>query len=479
MRFFALAMFLSISYIAPIFSYSSLNKSDPCPMFNCVDPQDFLTSNYRAQFKGMETEYPVPETFSMALNVFMQKANRGRDLEGHKVYLGDLQGRWNVVGLFYDPVVAEKIFSQSYISSDTQGYADCVEFITTPTNADPNQNFGFFQVPVSYKKYGVRFEFNLQITNDIGFRLDLGVVDIKQTASFIDLTSAAYTTSCYGNTPSSGQITCAGEDCCNNTICCIDTYACDCKTFVIKDIMRQFCKVARTIGLDISDFSTTGGEDPILSLYLRHVYDVNTNRQSFPLILFTPFLVVEGTIPIGKLQNYSKAFSLSTGNNGHAGLGFYGGFNVDFVDTVAIGFDAGMMHYFPKEFPCYWFPTNCLQSGIFPVKLPVKISPGTNWRFNAQMAAYHFLDRLSFYVQYSFVTHETDCLEVLQEPPPGQNIIVEQARTLTRWQSQFATSSLYYDISPNITLGLVWQAPISQRNAYRSMTILGSIVATF
>lgn len=51
MRFFALAMFLSISYIAPIFSYSSLNKSDPCPMFNCVDPQDFLTSNYRAQFK--------------------------------------------------------------------------------------------------------------------------------------------------------------------------------------------------------------------------------------------------------------------------------------------------------------------------------------------------------------------------------------------------------------------------------------------
>ena len=125
-------------------------------------------------------------------------------------------------------------------------------------------------------------------------------------------------------------------------------------------------------------------------------------------------------------------------------------------------------------------PTNQFQAGIFATQATLDIQPGINWYFGATLSAYHFLDRLSFYVQYLIVTHDKDCFKVRSTSAPTvADVLVGKMREESDWQVQLANVALNYDISPNIALGFLWQAPIKQRNAYRSTTIMGSIVINY
>jgi hypothetical protein len=49
----------------------------------------------------------------------------------------------------------------------------------------------------------------------------------------------------------------------------------------------------------------------------------------------------------------------------------------------------------------------------------------------------------------------------------------------SKFQTQILNTSLYFEISPNITLGFAAQWPIMQRNSYRSTTFLGTIRAMY
>ena len=79
-------------------------------------------------------------------------------------------------------------------------------------------------------------------------------------------------------------------------------------------------------------------------------------------------------------------------------VNFNAGMNFDFVETVEIGTEVGYSHFFKKDFDNYRAPTNVLQSGIFPYSTNVSVQPGDTAYVAGKLAAYHFLDRLSFHV---------------------------------------------------------------------------------
>ncbi len=453
--------------------YSNLTNNDPYPLYTCIDPQDYLTEWDRA--RAMRIEVPsYMEHMQFAVNVFGQKAKYGTDVKGRTSTLGDLQGRWNILGLFYDPTTAQNLINNLQLPADSS----CVNFITTPTCVDSNEQFGFFMVPVNYKKYGVRFQAAFQLPCDFGLKLDFGIVDIKQTASFVDLTCSASGTSCVGNSETPGTGNCATSDCCNNTIFCVESFDVNCKALVINDIMKQLCVVANTINLNIDDYHATGVEDIRLTGYWRRLFYINQDRPTYPEVIVMPFVTAEVGIPAHKKHNYRNQFEISPGNNGHTSAGMTAGWNVHFLESVNIGMEASVTKFFPLDFCNYRLPNDCFQSGIFPLYTEVKLHPGINWRFSAQMAAYHFIDRLSFFVQYCFISHSQDTI-CLKNPAQNNMFLIKRAEFLTKWESQQANSSLYYDVSPNIKLGFVWQAPLGRRNAYKTTTLMGSFVATF
>ena len=49
----------------------------------------------------------------------------------------------------------------------------------------------------------------------------------------------------------------------------------------------------------------------------------------------------------------------------------------------------------------------------------------------------------------------------------------------SRWSNHVVNVGLTYDISPNIALGFLWQAPVAQHNSYRQTTLMGSFIVNW
>ena len=249
--------------------------------------------------------------------------------------------------------------------------------------------------------------------------------------------------------------------------------------------MRQKDLIAKTLKLNIKDFDTHGMEDTHVNLYWRHVFPVNQHREGWPYFLIMPFVLVESVLPTGKKINENCLFALPTGNNGHTGLGLTAGLNIDFVETIEIGVMAGMTKYNSRRYHAMPVPVQEFQVGMLPYKADLTREPGMNWNFGALMHARHFLYQLSFWAQYMVVSHSKDkfCnVTVLPLTAADTNPPVALTNKMSEeslWHSHVFNVGATYDISPNIALGFFWQAPVSRRNAYRSTTVMGSLIVNW
>jgi hypothetical protein len=475
---------------------TTLNNNDPYPIYTSADPHDLLTMRYKNTFKDYGNPF-IGDRLKFSLSVFRQSANRGTGINDTKFTdstcafmvsnpcknstpLGDLKGRWNMLSLFYDPVVAATLESVLGIPADI--IATCS--LNQPAATDVNKEYGFFSVPITYRKFGIRFEADLALSCDMGLRIQGGVADIRQTASFNDLTCTSSGLSCISSDPTADIM---DMNSCFGT-CCIDTVTCSCKKVVIDDIMKKVHTIACNLGMNIRDFHEFGIEDLRIGGYLRHVFVANEDRPSWPLFLFTPFFTFDVSIPLAQARKFNHLFSLGAGNNHHTSAGFTTGFSIDFVETVEIAFEAGLTSFFRHTHNNYPVPTNGLQAGMFPRLATVEIKPGSNWHFGATLNAYYFLDRLSVFAQYLFINHDPDCFSVqainplltsIPDTDTPANILAGKLREESKWEVQVINVGANYDIAPQCALGFIWQAPLSRRNAYRSTTIMGSIVFTF
>ncbi len=148
--------------------------------------------------------------FSLAFSGYYQKASCSRNYDREKVPLGDLKGRWHMLGMLYGPVPTAivpgaPVFPEN-LTGKRLGEAKTAIFAANlppgpPANSanrtvsssfiltDSTEEVGFFSVPIKYRKHGVRFEVCFQPFTDFGVVVQGGYADLKQTATgFINLT---------------------------------------------------------------------------------------------------------------------------------------------------------------------------------------------------------------------------------------------------------------------------------------------------
>lgn len=516
---------------------STLARNDPYPMFKAVDPQEFLFTWDSLYLKGIPNEIERSQKISLALSPFGQNACVGKNACGSRVPLGDLNGRWNMVGLLMGPLPNGKTLPpslQTALFNIFPGIAPGT--LNDPNIIDVNQTFGFFSVPLRYLKRGLRWDFEAMLTCNLGFSFQGGVADICQkVTAFDNLTCISCTAPTPCNGPSLGNSTtstqvgtsavpitpcnsCPGTPvyytnqnglnvpitCCNrvtdiNIPCCgrfmpvsgtnaptnpnqqfNSLYPNYDANHVNQFLMNELPVIAQEIGLNICNFHKVSAEDLRFNLFWRDGCMVNKGRAGWPEFLFIPYLMVSGSIATADAKNPNCAFALPFGNNGHHSLGASGGFEIDFTDTIEIGVDFGFTGFFGRDFCDYRVPNQVpdkqCQLAIYPFTTSVHIDPGFNWTFGAKLLAYQFIDRLSFYFQYILLHHEDDKI-CLKQPDPAFRPEILEAQS--SFKAQLANIGFYYDISPNINLGLLWQAPLWQRNAYASTTVLFSIWGTW
>ena len=449
---------------------SSLAKNDAYPMFSSLDPAMFLLGYEKLKYRNIEWAKEKGRYASLAISPFAQNADKGKPIEGQSPIkglckednitdcsdaLGDLTGRTGMIALIYGPLpegvnqwtstlqtARENLFPDQ-VMTDPNAVLD------DPMKIDTNQDFGYFSFPLKYRKRGVRFDIYLQFWDDIGVSIQTGVSSIRQTIQKrINLTDEVLDPSRFGLTEEQ----------------------------VNTNLMEPFENIAQEIDLDVCNFQQNSIEEIRLSLYWRHAYEINKNKYDFPYLLVIPYLEVGGSTSPGKKKDPNKFFGLPFGNNEHASVGLTGGIDFDFIESIEVGGEVGFTHFFDKSFSDFRVPTNKFQTTIFPFTTDVKISPGRNWHFAGKIAAYHFLDKLSMYFQYILIEHKDDDIKLKRSDPAFLPKVLEKT---TGWKTKLANIGFNYDISPNLLLGFLWQAPLSQRNTYRSTTILFTFNATF
>jgi hypothetical protein len=514
-----LILFLAYS-ITPTYNeaLSSLAPNDPFPMYTAIDPQEYLYTRQKLKMIGVPLEIEEPQTASIDLSPFGENAIIARNQQNSAIPIGDLNGRWNMVGLLYGPLpnglnltpTLQTAFEVLF-PNDTPGDLNDPQFI------DKCQQLGFFTIPLEYRKRGIRFQFETKLFgSDFGLQFQAGVADICQylseTCELIKTKTLNTDSDGCSNTTCCTQVPCPDVFCpekiecgiCVNLVPGFHNLTCDacttessteectavcaqvCPPVTVnsdfsKDninhyLMCELCQIARELGLNIETFHKVSGEDIRFNLFWRHAHYVNKGREGWAPFLLTPYFEIGGSIATGRKRDPNVAFGLPFGNNGHDSVGGLFGIELDFVTSLTFGAQAGYTHFFDKTFCNYPVPTSCFQSGIYPFKTDVCIAPGANWHFGGKFLAYHFLERLSFYFQYLWIHHEEDSVKLTCPDPAFQPKILED---LSSWKVQLANVSFAYDISPNLALGFLWQTPITQQRAYRTTTLLFTLHATF
>lgn len=446
----------------PLFAISSLAKNDAFPVFTTRDPHTFLLTKEKLKFKDIEWAEQKGDRIDISVSAFGQNADRGKTIKGEDTFtfnettdtatttiipLGDLTGRSSMIALLYGNLPQGEAYGP-FLQTARDTLFPGVAVINDQTEIDPAQEFGYFSFPLEYRKRGVRFELAARVFNGIGISVQAGVSTIRQVVEDRDnLTSKA-----------------------------------DPKEFDLKPedvdrvLMKELDNIAQEIKLDIRDFCETSIEEIRFNLFWRYAYELNEGDDEWSHFLLIPFLQVTGSISPGKKKDSSRLFALPFGNNDHHAAGFTAGLNFDFIETIEVGCEVGFTHFFDKSFTNFRVPNSQFQTTIFPFATNVKVSPGHNWHFGAKISAYHFLDKLSMHFHYLIVEHKEDSIKLKKE---DSAFIPRTLEKVSSFKTKLANIGFNYDLSPNVAAGFLWQAPFSQRNTYRSTTVMFSFMATF
>ena len=526
---------LALLSFCPLVGSPNLTRNDPYSIFSSVYPYSYLATKQIANLMNSQYSY-LENRFMVSISGYRQSACRARNSERDVINIGDINGRWNMLGLFYDPKLRKVLYDALGIDTPmgTPVPGDCITLSTDPRYVDPNKEFGFYSIPINYRKYGVRFESELLLVDRcyyaIGLRARWGIADIRQTVlAFEDFTCQALGIACpaanrgivSGTAPMplpavpepitppfvdpslvppcggiagpcnpTGQSDCVEllqpfQPCDTDTVCL--SFNADCKQFVIENIMAksQRQKIADILGLDINNFHKVGMDDLLLTLFWRHIYIINEDDEMYPRVLFMPFLEAGVGIPMSKDATIYKPFAVPIGNNQHPSVNGLAGYTINFLDTIDLTFAGGFSYFFRHDYCNFRMPTNIAESGIFPYSADVSIKPGPTWHFNFGMNAYRFLDNLSFWIEYCVVSHAQDKITVCRSHIPEGSIydktgfLVERTEALSKWESHVVNAAFNYDLSEYFSIGVLWQAPVKQRNVYRSGIIMGTITFVY
>lgn len=481
------------------YGLSSLAPNDPYPMFTAQYPQTFLLNRARRCYMFRECCLQ-PEWWDVHVSAFKQSASTARNFFKEKVVLGDIYGRWNMLGLVYDDNV--QIISptlKKFLNPTPADEQVCVAYLRDPANSDTRKHLGFFTVPVDYSKHGLRIDGSWQILCDFGIHGSLSFADIRQINPRLEDLSTKATPICVETLRRQPD----GEpvNLCEEQKCAVFGTTCDCLKYLEKNLMDRADTILAELGYNTDNFHRSDLEFVNLGCYWRRAFIFNEGDCFYPQFLCIPYVTIEGAVPVSRVKENFQLFAAPFGNNGHGAFAGMVGATFAFHDTVEVGAEVSATHFFPRLYCDLHLPTNTLQQTIFPFSANVDVEPGDNWEFSIFMYAPRFLNKLSMYAQYVYVSHSEDRYTIVEDlrlriPGVRDTTITSTQQTisnapnlppfqlkrfaeLSKWEVQLANIGFSYELSPGISAAFLWQAPLKGRNVYRSTTIMFTLTGTY
>jgi hypothetical protein len=361
--------------------------------------------------------------------------------------------------------------------------------------------FGAFSMPITYRKQGLRLEFNCNFNDYLELTIQSGFASMQQQYTNTTAMQATTATTCApigqtapgpysisnvqticpttGSTGSPTTISPLYQNLNLQTVSTTTTATAQAlfNTWIcnnLDNILSKECGINQS-SCSFNDYSV---EDVRCTLTLQRTYDPNRfngddEEDTWPDMIFTPYVWAGGSFPVAKSIDYSNLLSLPFGNNGHASAGGGVGMTFDFAESVEIGFEGGTTYFFGKD-EYRPFPTHPLQRVVYPFWTNVHTQPGCNWNIKALLNAYQFLKHVNFWFTYELIDHRKDSFTIC-DSTKAQYFYPDTLACLSDWRGQFFSAAVVFDIQPGMQASFMWQQPISPRNAYYPVTIMGSL----
>ena len=469
---------------------TTLANNDPIPLFSTLNIDDrLLLTREQLLYKfdalnGWAYEWAEKkrDCINISISPFAQNADRGKTIKGsipclatpdcpqiNDVALSDLTGRTSMIAILFgetpegrisfaseEGALAFPVLNAAITNLFPEGPDGEVNpGLNNEANIDPDQELGFFTFWEKYRKRGLRIEASANMGGGFVLQAQGGFANIRQvrenTINYTDEIDDGFEPVTPTLTP----------------------------TNVDKYLMNQLLAITEELNIGFCDYIETSLEDIRLNLYWRQYFAVNEDAESsWARFLAIPYFELSGAFSPVKLDDGRQFFAAPFGSNKHASVGLTAGINLDFIETIEIGGEVGFTHFFKKSFCNMPVPTSEFQQNLYPYSTEVSIQPGENWYFCARLAAYHFLDRLSMHFEWYVLDHQKDHIDILEDDPIGA-FLPEVLECRSTFKVKLGNVALNYDFSPNFNVGLLWQIPFSQRNAYRSSTIMAGLNITF
>lgn len=453
-------------------------NQDPYPLFSIAEPK-FLLHKRIAFYKEEDDQSyeALRDTVQLDISPFGISADRGRTSNGllpvnitqngfadnpsepkAHVPLGDLEGRINLIPLVFGPeplnanlpptlqTAKEVIFGPVL---DGNGNIDDGQYI------DPQENLGCESVYFKYTKKGIRVNLSARFSQDFGGSISAGIASVKQSLQkFIDKTADPDETA----DPFDPKV---------NTVSIkenVETY-----------LAKQFPNILSELNQALADdTSRTSFETVECSLFWRHVFELMPEYDDWLNILLIPYIEGTATVSPGAKKRSTFVYDSVFGNNQHSAVGVTTGMYIDFIETIYIDTSFGYTHFFKHSFDNVPVPNSPYQVNLYPFSTDISVKPGANWYFSFKMGCYQFIDKLSCFVEYAMMEHKKNSITLKTDDPAFLPGALERTSPFKVKLCNFAIS---YAFSPNASVGFLWQAPISQRNAYKSTTVMLSLNA--
>ncbi|MDP3787867.1 MAG: hypothetical protein Q8Q60_00950 [Candidatus Chromulinivorax sp.] len=509
--------FLCLSSIISA-NITTLQYWDPAPFFNAANlnmPPDTMFC-YGVKKRMLDEDADRHRRWGINVSPFVQRAIRAQ--QSDSIFFGvhgdasitagqqmsDFQGTASLMGLFLGPdingysiwgppgsadtglvtdittatVAATQL--QTNLQSAVNAINDNVDATTYPTAVIYNPitaynpsilsqavletdkiYFGAFSTPLTYQKAGFRWELNFDFSDHVGFIARGGLCQITQRVfptQDLSANSSIYTgllnvTTYAGSAPTPEAQNTFNEWVPNN----------------IDDLLDS----TNGANYDVTTFSDTGIEDIQLLAFFRHSFPIHpADPDQYASVILTPYAMIGWTVPIAPVRDYSKLYALPFGNNSHTSVGGVVGLTFDFIDSIEFGFEFGATGFLKKTISDLPMPNHMLQRVIYPYRQDVTYSPGFNGQFAAIFNAYEFAQNTSFSLRYNYIQHNQDTITLVT---PSVYFLPSQLEEQSPWTSQMFIAALTFEIQPAVFISVAWQGALSQKNAYCSNTIMGSL----
>ena len=459
------------------FSLFLFEKNSGTPLNNIQDAAIMHTIYGTDKYYSPKIDKDDPSckktSLSLHFSPFFQHSGSASKAKGGKVPAGDINGRWNMFAIYYNPNAtaaqmgnlnnynAGRVVASTYTLNHLEGKDFTVEANFNPN--DPNALVGSYQsVRIIYEKIGLRGQMSFDFAFGLGLVIKGGVANYKQIPTF---TIDQNLQNRLAPPPDPQPLANPPIE--------------DTQRF-INEFLAPYPlnKIAGDLGLDLSEQRRIDLEDTHISLYWNMPFKIKEKGDLIMTLI--PYVSIGAWLPLAQKKDQAKAFSLSLGNDGATGITAEGAFTFDFPDSIQIGLGGGGAFFTTQNLTNFRMPTSEFQAGIIPWTTNVTKEPGPMWYVNASFKIDNFMPDFSFYCDYIYTEHLRDTI-TLKEPNAARALLFlpEKSMRESSWKIQNFNAGIKYDLSSYCAFGVALQSTISSARTYRPTTFLGSIMITF